>query len=196
MKSLLLGVLLVGCSGGTSGGPIAIDQFGNEVAKVACSKIFECCNSAEVMQQFMNLTYNNQPVTTEAQCEGLYMGLLDGYAIPDYKASIAAGRVTYDADAARGCIDAYANLGCGAYSQLTHATGISCSTPYLIPHVGDGGACSQAYECTSGYCSSGTCMTEPPLVPNGGSCTSGEQCASGYCGSGSCADPAPVCDGP
>jgi hypothetical protein len=225
MKRLVL-VVLVGCGGGggSSGGPISIDKLGDEEAQVACSKIFECCNSTEVMQQFMNITVNGQPITTEMQCESFYGGLLDNYLVPDYKASIAAGRVSYNADAARACFDAFVNLGCSAYSQLSGAQSVACTTPYLTPNVGDGGACAQDYECTSDYCpgggsgatASGTCTPKPTsgqacsgtcaqglycngtcqaLLANGQSCSSNTWCASNYCGSSICADRPPTCDG-
>lgn len=224
MKTLVLGVLLVGCGGGGSGGgPIPIDNLASEISQASCSKIFECCNSAEVMQQFMNITYNGQPVTTEMQCEGLTNGLFAQYLIPEYKASIAAGRITYDGSAARGCIDAFVNLGCGPYSQLSGAMSVSCDTPFIRPAVGDGGACSQSYECTGDFCdgatssADGTCKPKPtagqsctgtcapglycsgtcqPLLANGASCTGSEQCASGNCAGSTCADRAPRCDGP
>src|SRR5689334_8916558 len=132
MKRLVVGVLLVGCGGsGSGGGPIAIDDLSGEIAQASCSKIFECCNSTEVMQQFMNITYNGQPITTEAQCEGFTGGLFMQYLIPEYKASIADGRIRYDASAARGCIDAFVNLGCGPYSQLSGAQSVSCDAPFI-----------------------------------------------------------------
>jgi hypothetical protein len=183
-KYLGIAVLLVGCSGGGSGGSIPIDNLGNELGQMACSKIFECCTTAEVMQQFMNITYNGQPITTEAQCEGFDEGLLNGLLVPEYKDAIAAGRIKYDGDAARACIDAAANLSCSAYGQLTGHEAVACSTPFIIPEVADGGACAQSYECTSNNCdgasnsmANGTCK---PMPTEGQDCT--QICAQGlYC---------------
>lgn len=181
-KYLGIAVLLVGCSGGGgSSGPVTIDNLGNELSQLSCSKIFECCTSAEVMQQFMNITYNGQPITTEAQCEGFDEGLLNGLLVPEYKDAIAADRIKYDGDAMRACLDAAANLSCSAYSQLTGHESVSCSTPFIIPEVADGGACAQDYECTSNNCdgahdsmANGTCK---PMPTEGQDCT--VNCAQG-----------------
>jgi len=222
MKCLGIAVLLVGCGGGSSSGPIPIDNLGTELAQASCSQMFACCTSAEIMQQFMNITYDGQPITTEAQCEGFAGGLFAGLITPEYKASIAAGRIKYDGQAARDCLDAFVNLGCSAYAQLSGAESVACDKPFVTPEVGDGGACSQSYECTSDYCegarsgTDGTCKPKPtagetcsgtcaqglycagtcqPLLANGAACTGDSQCTSNHCGSGVCADRAPVCDG-
>lgn len=169
--------LLAGCGGSSS---VPVDNLGPELAKVSCSKIFECCTSAEVMAQFANITYNNQPITTEQQCEDFTGGLFAGLLTPDYKASIAAGRIDYDADAAGECLDAAANLSCSAYSMLSTNTSVGCDTPFIIPKVGDGGGCTQDYECTSGFCdgasdtADGTCAAMP---------TAGQAC-TGTCAHG------------
>jgi hypothetical protein len=176
--------LLAGCGGG-GGGAVTIDDLGTELAKVSCSKTFECCTSAEVMDQFANITYNGQPITTEAQCEGFTGGLFTSLLTPEYKDSIAAGRIAYDADAAGACFDAAANLSCSAYAQLTGHESVHCDTPFIIPKVADGGTCAQDYECTGGNCegatnssANGTCK---PLPTEGQDCS--QSCAQGlFCG--------------
>jgi len=177
-------VLIAACGGG-GGGAVGIDDLGTELAKVSCSKIFECCTSSEVMAQFANITYNNQPITTEAQCEGFTGGLFTGLLTPQYKDSIAAGRIAYDADAAGNCLDAAANLSCSAYAELSGHESVHCDSPFIIPKVADGGACAQDYECTSDNCegatnssANGTCK---PLPTAGQDCT--DHCAQGlFCG--------------
>jgi hypothetical protein len=181
-RTLSICVLLAGCGGG---GSVSVDDLGTELAKVSCSKIFECCTSSEAMAQFANITYNGQPITTEAQCEGFTGGLFTGLLTPEYKDSIAAGRIAYDADAAGDCLDAAANLSCSAYAQLSGHESVSCDKPFIIPKVADGGACAQEYECTSNNCegasnsmANGMCK---PLPTAGQDCT--EHCAKGlYCG--------------
>jgi hypothetical protein len=180
-KRLWVCALLAGCGGG---GSVTIDNLGTELASVSCSKIFECCTDAEVMDQFANITVDGQPITTEAQCESFAGGLFSGLLTPEYKASIDAGRIKYDGEAAQSCLDAMANLGCSAYSMVTEKTSVVCNTPFIIPQVGDGGACTEDYECTSDFCDGasdsmdGTCK---PMPGAGDACTS--TCADGlYCG--------------
>jgi hypothetical protein len=175
--------LFAGCGGG--GGSVSVDDLGTELAKVGCSKIFECCTSTEVMAQFANITIDGQPITTEAQCESFSGGLFASFLTPQYKDSIAAGRIAYDADAAGDCIDVAANLSCSDYSQLSGNESVHCDKPFIIPKVADGGMCAQDYECTGGYCDgasnsmvNGTCK---PLPTAGQDCN--EKCAQGlYCG--------------
>jgi hypothetical protein len=183
MKRLWVCLLAAGCGGG--GGSVTIDNLGTELAKMSCSKIFECCTSAEVMQQFNGITYNGQPITTEAQCEGFAGGLFAGFLTPQYKDSIAAGRIEYDGDAAQACIDAAANLSCSAYSMLSGHESVHCEKPFIIPKVADGGGCTQDYECISNNCEGAT--VDPNGPDTDGMCkpvpTEGQDC-TGTCGQG------------
>jgi hypothetical protein len=103
-----------------------------------------------------------------------------------------AGRLKYDGDAARGCIDAAANLSCSAYSMLSGHESIVCEKPFLIPLVADGGGCTQDYECISANCEGATVQPGgpntdgmcKPLPTAGQSCTS--SCAQGLYCSGTC----------
>ncbi len=180
-KRLWVCALLAGCGGG---GSVTVDNLGTELASVSCSKMFECCTSAEIMEQFANITVDGQPITTEEQCESFAGGLFSGLLTPEYKASIAAGRITYDGDAAQSCLDAMANLGCSAYAMADSHESVVCDTPFIIPEVGDGGACSEGYECTSGFCDGASDSADGTCTPKPGA---GEACdftcADGlYCG--------------
>jgi hypothetical protein len=181
-KRLWVCALLAGCGGG--GGSVTVDNLGTELASVSCSKMFECCTSAEIMEQFANITVDGQPITTEEQCESFAGGLFSGLLTPEYKASIAAGRITYDGEAAQSCLDAMANLGCNAYAMADSHESVVCDTPFIIPQVGDGGGCTEGYECTSGFCDGASDSTDGTCKPKPGA---GEACdftcADGlYCG--------------
>lgn len=193
MKRLVVCVVLVGCAGDDSGGngAVAIDNLGMEMGTASCGKQFECCTDAEIMQQYMNITIDGQPITTEEQCVSLANGLITGYAIPGYKESIAMGRIEYDGAAAADCVAALAGLTCSEYSALQSSRsgdiGGDCR-PFIIAKVGDGGGCTQDYECTSDNCvgatvvpdgpdTDGTCM---PMPTAGQACD--DNCADGsYC---------------
>jgi hypothetical protein len=152
---------------------------------MSCSKIFECCTAAEVMDQFGNITYNGQPITTEDQCEGFVGGFFTGLLTPEYKASIAAGRIEYDGAAVQACIDAAANLSCSAYSMLSGHESVACEKPFIIPKVADGGGCTQDYECISNNCEGAT--VDPNGPDTDGMCkplpTEGQDC-TGTCAHG------------
>jgi hypothetical protein len=187
MKRLVVCALLVGCGG--DNGTVTVDDFGMEFAVASCAKQFDCCTDAEIMAQYMGITYDGQPITTEDQCVEFANALLTGVAVPEYKESIAAGRVEYDGDAAADCLAAVNALSCGDYgSSLNSDLAPDCS-PFLIPKVSDGGGCTESFECTSHNCVGATDNSDGPDVD--GTCqpmpTAGQECedncADGlYCG--------------
>ncbi len=191
MKRLVVCALLVGCTGDDSAGggsPIAIEDLGTQLSEVTCQKMFECCTDAEIMDQFMNITYMGQPITTEEQCVAFSAGFFNGLALPQWQASIAAGRMGYDASAAGGCVSASAGLSCSEYADLSSGNAntslAGTCQPFLIPMVADGGACSQDDECTSDNCvgvsSSADGMCEP--MPSAGEACNGSCIDGYYCG--------------
>lgn len=191
MKSLCMLFALsfwVGCAGDDDSGggsPIALDDFGQQLGTVSCQKLFDCCTDAELMANFMGITIEGQPITTVEQCTSLVAGLFTSFAVEDYKASIELGRAEYSADAAGSCVGQLSGLSCSQYSSLSSGgagSDVDCE-PYIIAKVGDGGACSEDYECTSDNCEGasqdvdGACKVKPTL---GQDCD--QACASGsYC---------------
>ncbi len=190
MKRLVVCALLVGCAGDDSGGggPIAIEDLGMRLGDVSCQKMFECCTDAEIMKQFMNITYMGQPISTEDQCVAYTVAFFNGLALPQWQASIAAGRMEYDANAAGDCVAASASLSCADYGALSSGNAntslAGTCRPFLIPKVANDGACSHDDECTSGNCVTtsssmdGTCK---PMPAAGEACSG--SCVDGYyCG--------------
>ncbi len=192
MKKFIACVLLVGCGGDDSGGgngTVPLDDLGMELAITSCAQQFDCCTDAEIMAQYMGISYDGHPISTEAECVEFSNALLTGLLVAEYKESLAAGRIEYDGAAAADCVAALGALTCTQYSAgLNDDLQIACG-PFVIPKVGDGGACGEDYECTSGYCVGekegadgapdidGTCMPVPTM---GQTCT--DDCASGlYC---------------
>ena len=193
MKRLVVCALLVGCGGddsGGGGGTVAIDDLGIRLATVTCAKTFQCCTDAEIMAQYMGITYNGQPITTEDQCVGFANALFTGFAVAQYKTSQMAGRVEYDGAAAGDCVAFLDSLTCAEYAEGPDAAlAMSSCRPFLIPKVADNGACTQDYECISDYCegavvnTGGTSMDGAckPLPTAGQMCDS--DCADGlFCG--------------
>jgi hypothetical protein len=191
MKRLVLCALLVGCGGDDSGGgTVALDDLGLQLASTSCAKMFDCCTDAEIMAQFMGITHNGQPITTEAQCVDFANAFFTGLAVAQYKESIAKGRMEYDGAAASDCIAFLGTLSCSEYSKGAEIAGTSTECrPFILPKVANDGACTQDYECVSDNCegamvSTGGTSTDgacKPLPTAGEACDS--ECAEGsYCG--------------
>lgn len=189
MKRLVVSVLLVGCGGDGSGGTIDLDNLGTELAVASCSKQFECCTDAEIMQQYMGITYEGEPISTEDQCVAFTNAIFSGVAVVQYKESIAMGRIEYDGAAAADCLAALENLSCAQYSTGELGGLAPACRPFVIPKVADGGGCTHDDECTSDKCEGAT--SEPGGPSTDGMCkpkpTAGQSCeddcADGlYCG--------------
>ena len=109
-KMTLIGFALLSAAaaacGGDGGSPVAFEDLPNEAASAFCQHAFDCCSEAELMEQLSGF----DPVpTTVAECATALvdMGFID---FSDEEAGIAAGTVTYNADAAGDCVAALAAL--------------------------------------------------------------------------------------
>lgn len=194
MKRLVICVLLASCGGDGNNGPVAIDDLGMELAISGCRMQWQCCTDAELMEQYMGLEIDGQPVDSEEQCVNFANAVLTGFGINTYKASIEAGRVEYDADAAGECIAVMNELSCAQYAAEAIPTSPTGCRSFLLPKVADGGACTQDYECISKNCEgASTPLGEPPTegackpIPGEGqacddNCTEGLFCGSGQTG--------------
>ncbi len=231
MRNLALGSLVVlsGClyndPGPGGGGPVEPDLLGDGFATALCAKMFECCDTIELQQQFGG--------GTEDDCRDQYAQTFSMLLEPVLLDSIDSDRVTYDADIAGDCIAAYRDLSCAEFAAVRFADGPfeGCSSPF-DPQVANDAACGNDYDCTSGYCSGdsvdfqgtityGTCITAPGLddpcdgsdcgdgfycnfstftcaspLANGTNCGSDTECDSGYCDDSTfVCADATICDG-
>ncbi len=223
MHTFLLVLAVVGgCSdsgGGTvTGDPVPLTDLAAKFSAASCGVAFKCCTAAEISAQY------GTSITTEAGCDTSIAGLLNSLAVPAYQASIAAGRISYDAAAAGDCVALLNSVTCAEYSADMSMTTVSGCGQFLIPKVANDGACSQSYECTSGNCeganssppTDGACKPVPTVgqtceftcasgaycagttcaaqKANGAACNNGDQCTSGRCET-TCMSAANVCDG-
>lgn len=150
--SLALAMLLAACGGGdgsSSGGPIAIGDLGTQLSDALCMKAFMCCTQQQLTALFGSTT----TLTTTTQCETYLSGLISGFAIPQYQASISAGRAAYNGSAAGACVDVIESATCTEFNiAATDTASPSGCSGLLVAQVASAGACTQDYECTTGYC--------------------------------------------
>lgn len=191
MKRLVVWVFVIGCGGDDGGGSgfVELDGLGMELGIASCGLQFECCTDAEIMAQYMGITFEGQPITTEDQCVAFSNAVFTSFGVARYKESIALGRMEYDGAAAADCIAALESLSCAEYSASVNQGVAPACRPFLIPKVADGGGCTLDDECASDNCegestplggpnTDGMCK---PVPTAGQSCD--DNCASGlYCG--------------
>ena len=187
MKRLVVCILIAGCGGGDNG-TIDVDNFGMELAVASCAKQFDCCTDAEIAEQYMGITYDDQPITTEEQCVEFATALFTTFATATFKESIEMGRVEYDGDAAADCVAAIESVSCSEYGTGAAALEEMGCRPYLIPKVAEGGGCTQDFECTTHNCvgamqsggqsTDGMCKPMPTAgEPCDDNCADGSYCA-------------------
>ena len=166
-----------------------------ELAVAGCSMQFDCCTDAEIMEQYMGITFDGQPIETEEDCVAFAHAVFESFGTTTYRTSIEQGRAEYDAAAAGACIEAFRGVSCSAYSGKDFGELGDCR-PFLLPKVADGGACTQDYECTSDNCEGEEkSLGEPPVdgackpmpgtnEPCDDTCPSGHYCGSNLTTSG------------
>lgn len=185
-------VLLMACGGG-GGGDVPVEQLGSEIGEQMCARLFECCDSEEIMEE---LGFFN--ITTEGECVSFYSGFVGGLLTPQIQASVASGRMVYHGDRMADCLDLLSSMSCAdfgtAYGQDSPWGG--CADPFE-GLVANGSACANDNECVNDYCEGeetdndgnvtveGTCQSRPTA---GNACPDFE-CADGaYCDFGQSGD--------
>jgi hypothetical protein len=178
-----IATLVVACGGSSTA--IQVSDLGHDYSDAVCEKIFACCSSAEIMAQF----FGAQQITTQSECEEAFASF---GSIFD-PSSVGSNAVTYDASAARACIDGINALACGDVqwndTMFIDTSMVPACATVIAPRLANGSQCAADYECTSNACfgaldPNGTCM---PLPSEGQRCY--DTCASGlYCSGASSVD--------
>jgi hypothetical protein len=197
------------CGGGES---VALDDVPAENARVACRKIFECCDAAE-RGGF------SPPFTTEEECVASQRDFIESF-FGSTRAAVEAGTIIYDGELARACFDVHAAQTCAEFATslgLIGDTTPDCENA-LAGTISDGLSCDLDDECVTGYCESGVCRAVPiagesclsrcagglhcsangcvSRLVDGAACDSDDECVSGGCvgAPGMCGAPA-ICNG-
>lgn len=186
MKTKTLGfaaaLLLLGCGGG-GGDPIAFDSYPAELSTSFCAKTFECCTTAEIMEQYSFFG----GLTDEADCVTKFTPFLAGDKVA-FEASIAAGKMAYDEGLAGDCLAAFATANCSQFGS-NDAPDPSCDK-FLAGLVANDASCDFDEECVTQYCEgddsdnnvAGTCKALPAV---GSECPDFECAQGAYCEFGS-----------
>lgn len=224
MRHWLLSIALVailvasGCGAG-SDTEIGLSDLAVEMAASYCAKAYQCCNTDEIAQMEDTHAFNGK-----SGCRTFYTGNFE-QLVTLMRNAVDDGRASYDGAAARGCIEAYDNLGCTGTND-PQSFFDNCDTPYQgLQATGD--ECVNIFECASGnycstntktctaflaendtcggngepycganlFCESDTCV---PLKPENAGCAASSECAYGLAcddTSQTCQPPDPICTG-
>jgi hypothetical protein len=177
LKYVALFLVVGACGGG--GGSVAPQDYPDELRDAFC-RYFVKCGAIEDLEtcQAANLGVRFRTSASAAAAE-------------------AAGKVTFDGDAARDCVDALADRACDTTSQSVRVLPEPCRR-VTIGTGGDGAACAVGDECGSKVCDvpacpdaccQGTCVGEAVM----GQAKAGESCASIDCVDSAYCDETEIC---
>jgi hypothetical protein len=172
-----------GCEGGGGGGAVPIAELGNELGAIVCPKMVECCTQMELEDELLG-------ASNETECEAFYAGFLGQLLVPVLEDSVAAGRLVYDGEAMRTCLDAYAAIDCADLPAALHAGGPGGCTDPFMGQVALGGMCANDVDCQSNLCDGGSTDFDGNITY--GTCAEvpaiGQACVDGDCGAGAFCD--------
>lgn len=212
--SLAMAAVACGGDGNGDGDGLTLDKLDQEVARVYCAKLFECCTDEELEAY----TFED-----EAGCRTSMESMLTELMVTPIRNAVDADRGQYDPAKAQKCLEAFEALGCVGTND-PDAFFENCADPYVATQeIGD--PCASQYECKldaycvaeSGNCEAllaegATCTTdgEPPCqaelycdgtscvprIAEGETCTESRECTLGLkCEGGTCVTPEPKCTG-
>jgi hypothetical protein len=173
MRKILLGVIVAACGPGGGGGAIPIHSLESEVASTLCTFEANCGLMPDV-----------------ATCEATIQ--IDDDETLTLIAAVDAGKVRYDGNAARTCLNHYPTTTCSFSAFLNPDP--SCAATFTGT-VAMGGTCAINQECAnqapctytpmcspSTMCCMGTCGAPPGQVGAPCNATGNSPCATGlYC---------------
>jgi hypothetical protein len=127
--------------------PLTVADAYHESIALACAKAFECRDSFPGTPTEFTDAYGD----TEEACIANFEALV-GQAAADTQASVDAGRIVYNADDARTCLDGLATIDCPSYWNGDNQPA-ECDTTF-IGQVADGGPCTIDDDCATdaAYC--------------------------------------------
>jgi hypothetical protein len=160
----VLAVAALGC-GSVSG--IPIEQTANEFAKTICPKAYECCTTAQLMN-------NDAAGTTEQECETKTAKQFRDY-LQTMQDAENGKRAKYEQEQVDACLAALRTKVCSDLTMIRSLKGIpECDSTFATPLVALGGTCKQDFECIDSVCVQGVCAAGMSV---GGSCVGdGNKC--------------------
>ena len=159
-------VWMTGCTGtpgaGTnatpSGDPVPLEQFADEMARVRCDKVYDCCSATEIdaSQEFF--------FDDRDDCLETFRATIGTFFVPEMEKAIEAGRADYDAVAAGECITRFEAYDCDEFQAQFDGDDFSriLCDEMTVPKVDQGGLCTWQFECTTGSCVSADVVNEDP----------------------------------
>jgi hypothetical protein len=172
-------VMLLGGCGSTpptekSEPSISLESFAPLTAQAVCTLAFQCCAA----NQRADLPQ------AEPECRAVLAADLEQELLPNIKAAVARGQLSYHPERYAGCLARAVSAGCD-----TARIYVDCLEEGFAPLVSAGGRCNAQAHCMEGACIGATStkagICGEPLA-DGLDCGIGLECANGACINGVC----------
>jgi len=129
-----------GGGGGGGGGGISAAEFLTAIAKKECDDAFTCKAS---FPTDAGITFEEAFGASAQVCYGQAAEYYDAAAV---QAGITAGKIAFDGNAAKACVDGMGAPTCATYWDEGPNAPAACATA-LVGKVATGGACAIDFEC-------------------------------------------------
>lgn len=205
---LLVSAVSAGCGDDTDTNPtggnngtteVSLDKLGTETGKFFCGLAFQCCDMTELPQLLGEI---GVMAGTEAECATKAGQIYDMDVLADIKASVMAGRQSYDSKKAAACFEVIQGQ-CSAIQGDPFEEDPNCNSVF-VGLVAVGGECTMGDDCAGAdtHCAGAT-DTVPgkcQVLPKEGEACPDFDCAEGLaCSPGSmsntCVKPNTKADG-
>ncbi|HEY7372232.1 MAG TPA: hypothetical protein VIF57_08750 [Polyangia bacterium] len=152
---------------------VSLDKFPGAYARALCTQNFKCCSGTDIGANTMQDCVD----TNESSLQFLAGSISDAQS---------RGRVRYDKDKMKDCIDAVSKLTCDDWSTgFTMSSQPAICDQAVVAMVGMDGACRDDIECVTGNCQGedpandvdGACKAADS---SGLSCVSSDDCAPDF----------------
>ena len=172
-------VLLTACSETQPSPPEPVSDSAAELARVQCTRLFECCTPDEIQTVFTG-------ATDADTCEPVVSNYLSTFVLSGFEDSANRGAVNVDPTKRDACLQALGMRSCESFSPNPNLNllELEACRAWISPGLEPSEFCQDDFECRTGFCArdaaaaDGVCKTAPEL---------GEPCSFGRCGvSGFC----------
>ena len=154
---------------------VAIDDFGAEASAVVCDKVYQCCQAMELVEHMDHSGGREACGGKNGKSLGFWAAVM--------KQERERGRLDYDPEQARRCLDAFAAAGCQDHKRNAALAGCD---QFIAARTPPGQSCRASESCQNGACVGATADRE-------GTCRAfvgeGESCATDPCGKGLYCEP-------
>ena len=138
---LILTMVVLPWAGCGKTGPVSVDDFGKEASAVVCDKVYQCCQPMELVEHMDYAGGREACGTKSSKSLGFWAAIIEQER--------DRGRLDYDPEVARRCLDVFAATSCDGHKRNLALDG--CDR-FVVAKTAPGGGCRASESCQNGAC--------------------------------------------